>query len=253
VTHDRKALQRSSLAVLATLCVASCARPRPAEWRSPTSEEWERARATLARVRGAAPRDPYLTEIRMTLHEPRSGRNYDGHGSVAVSPGRAVRMIAIGPMGVVLLDVWASRDAWRVAVPPLGRVSRGGRASDENIPIGFFRWWFLSPLEGQLLAASPAWDVILLRTPDAMVELSLTGLDGDEPLRATRSSGGREEHVTWFGAGLVPREGDRAAYVDDATGLRVDVSIVEGAHPMDPTASICAFVDPDGPPCGDGP
>jgi hypothetical protein len=237
---------------LAALCLCSCAR-RPPQWEPPTPEQWDQARASLARARDRAPRDPYLTEIRITLHEPLSGRTYDGHGSVAVSPAKAVRMIAIGPMGVVLLDVWATREKWRIAIPPASRVARGGRTTDPNIPIGFFRWWFLAPLEGQLLAASPAWDVVLLRTPDAMVELGMTGLQGEQPLQATRSSRGHEEHVTWFGADLLPRKGDRAAYVDDDTGVRADVAIIEGAKAMEPGAKICAFVDPDGPPCESGP
>jgi len=88
------------------------------------------------------------------MREPRSGRVIRGRGGLAVVPGRALRMILVGVAGVTMLDAWVTPARWRVAVPMLGVLRRGGADDPADLPIGFLRWWFFTPLEGRLFAAT---------------------------------------------------------------------------------------------------
>ena len=243
------------IAALLALAPLGCAHAdgAPTARVEPTLEQWTRSRVRLRSLRATAPRGAYVARVAVAIYDPRSGRGFDGRGAVAVDPSRAMRMILVGPGGATALDAWVTSDRWRVSVPALELVRRGGggadaEASDEvarGIPIGFFRWWFLAPLEGQLLAAdlAPFTDWFLLKTGGAIVDLRARADGGALGLRldATRRENAREERIAWSG-GLAPRAGDHGVYVE-SSGLRVAVRVESVADEGPPQES---FVDPDG-------
>ncbi len=249
------------LLALPWMTILACASPARAgaagAWSAPTQTEWSLARARLAELRSTEPRSPYVEIVRVTMREPRTGKTLEGRGAVAVSPGRAMRMILLGPGGTTALDVWATRDRYRFAVPPLDVLRRGGPEGDEGAPIGFFRWWFLDPLEGRLLTgrAWPAREasrqgdaseatVFVLRDGAATVTLRTEREGGETRLWATRREGSAVDVLSWSGRSLSPAAGDRASYEQPRTGLRVEVGVeLLSADP--PEAQ--AFLDPDGP------
>lgn len=181
--------------------------------------------------------------MRVSLREPRTGQVVRGRGGLAVVPGRALRMILTGVAGVTMLDAWITPQRWRVAVPPLGVLRRGGTDSPADLPVAFLRWWFFTPLEGRLFAAelergSPVW---LLRDGDAVVELRALGCERGPRLVAARRERGRAESVDECRAGIEPSEGDHVRY-EDASGLAVEL-VLESVSAEPPAAE--AFVDPD--------
>jgi len=180
------------------------------------------------------------------MRDARSGRVIDGRGGIAVAPGRAVRMILVGGAGVTMLDAWVTRGRWRVAVPPLDLVRRGGADEPRDLPVGFLRWWFFTPFEGTLFAATfmkpgMLW---LLRDGDAVIDLHVGPCSRGERLTASRRVHGRSEHVEECRALAVPRPDDAVRYVDDASGLRVDI-VLESVAVGSPQEE--AFRDPDAP------
>jgi hypothetical protein len=188
----------------------------------------------------------------MSMSDPVSGRVIDGRGAIAVAPGRAVRMILVGGAGSTVLDAWVTQAEWRVAVPPLDLVRRGSLEDPRDMPVGFLRWWFLTPLTGTLFAAAridggTSW---LLRDRAAVIELRRDSCPRGSLLAATRRAPGTAERVAECRAQTVPTPGDWARYVDEARGLRVGVTLDSVAN-LPPAAA--AFVDPDAPaPSGDG-
>jgi hypothetical protein len=209
----------------------------------PSSSEWERAAASLDRLRSAA-RSAYVASVRTSLREPKTGRTVDGRGAVAVVPGQAMRMILVGAAGATLLDAWVTPAQWRIAVPPLELVRRGGMQEPEDLPIGFWRWWFLTPLQGTLFAAAMtgAGSLLLLRDGDAVVELVIGTCSVGQRLAAARRVKGRTERVDACSARGLPGSGDSVHYVDEASGLEVDV-VVESAS--EGSAPAAALRDPD--------
>jgi hypothetical protein len=167
----------------------------------------------------------------------------DARGAIAVSPARALRVILLGPGGATALDGWVTPAAWRLEVPALSRVLRGGREA-KGTPVGFFRWWFLAPMTGELLTADvrAGEDDYLLLADGASVRARVTTTGGRMTIGARRVSGAHRESVTWSGRSLAPSAGDRAVYVDETSGLRVEVQ-VEAVEPDAPSPD--AFVDPD--------
>ncbi len=89
------------------------------------------------------------------MRDPHTGKVFQARGAVAVDPRHALRMILIGPGGVTALDAWITDERFRFVVPPISLERRGGgdAESARGLPIGFFRWWMLHPLDGRLLAA----------------------------------------------------------------------------------------------------
>lgn len=177
------------------------------------------------------------------MSDPGSGRVVDGRGAIAVAPGRAVRMVLIGAAGATMLDAWVTPTHWRVAVPPLDLVRRGGDEPPRDLPVGFLRWWFLTPLAGTLIAAAfiddaPLW---ILREGDAIVELREPACERG-CIRATRRAWGHAETVEECRLAQGPSVGDSARYLDEASGLKVDVRL-ESIAGTPPKAE--AFEDPD--------
>lgn len=206
--------------------------------------EWAIARDRLERLRRGRPSRPYVERVRLLINDPRTGREYQARGAVAVSPGRAARMILVGPGGTTALDVWVTKDRFRFAVPAIKLEKRGGTdpAEAKGLPIGMLRWWFLSPLAGRLLLgrstqAESAW---ILRDGPATVTVRSDG----RRFIALRREGDSLEAIEWLSRGLVPQAGEHGRYVEGRYGLRVEV-LVEEVLTTEPEAE--AFADPDEP------
>lgn len=223
-------------------CTSCAAAATP--WPSATGQSWGRLSGELSEQRQAQPKAPWSAGLRITMREPSSGRVLDGRGAIAVKPGAAVRMILTGAAGVTMLDAWVTLTRWRVAVPPLALVRRGDLVAPRDMPVGFLRWWFLTPLAGGLFAATftadgPLW---LLRYAGAVIELREGRCPRGILLRATRRVDGRGEAVDECRARPGPSAGDVARYVDESSGLRVDVFLESiGTEPPPDEA----FQDPD--------
>lgn len=223
--------------------LGGCVR-QPVPWQGATPETWPVLRAALAAERSRRPRSPWSAEVATTLREARSGRVVRGRGGLAVAPGRALRLILLGPAGLTTLDAWITPGRWRIAVPPLGIVRRGGEDSPPDLPVAFLRGWFFRPMEGTLFAArmeaeGPTW---LLRDGGAVLEVRSRRCDRGEGLLATRREHAHTESVDECRAGIEPRAGDHVAYEDETTGLGVDLAL-ESVSSEPPVAD--AFVDPD--------
>jgi hypothetical protein len=153
-------------------------------------------------------------------------------------------MILVGVAGATLLDAWVTPDHWRVAVPLLGVVRRGGEQAPGDLPIGFLRWWFFTPMGGRLLAATfdedgPVW---LLRDADAVVVLRSARCDRGRRLVASRGEGGRVERVDECRRAAAPTAGDRVHYEQGPAGLAIDL-VLDTVSADPPVAE--AFADPD--------
>lgn len=231
---------------------------RPAAEPSVSQAEWTLSRERLRRMRAQIPTRPFVERVQLIIVDPRTGRLYRARGAVAVSPSRAARMVLIGPGGVTAMDVWVTRDRFRFTIPSLKIERRGGfsrtgdvsqtggfsRGSDlsqaKGLPIGFLRWWFLAPLDGDLLLArsSDREASFLLRDGDATVTLRTDG----QHFIALRRENGKLEGLEWTSHGLLPRAGARGRYIDGELGLRVHI-MIEEVLPDEPDPA--AFLDPD--------
>lgn len=204
--------------------------------------EWATARDRLARLRRAQPERAYVERVRLAIIDPRTGRRYEARGAVAISPGRAARMMLVGPGGTTALDVWVTKDKFRFSVPGINLQKRGGTdpADARGLPIGLLRWWFLSPLAGRILFArsTPTESAWVLREGTATVTLRSDG----QRFVALRREGDTLEGIEWIARGLVPQAGAHGQYVDGRFGLRVEV-VVEEVLPAEPDPE--AFADPD--------
>ena len=239
---------------VASLAVALTARLRAGDAASicrTRAREWTRLRERLAIARDAAPERPYVEKVVVAMREPRTGKVFQARGAVAVDPRHALRMILVGPGGVTALDAWVTDDQFRFVIPPISLERRGGADAESarGLPVGFFRWWMLHPLDGRLLAA---WSrdtgaLYLLREGDETVLLREARVPhtGRQRVTAARREDGMVERLDWVGRSpTTPHAGDKARYIDGSTGLQVEV-LVEGLgeHEPDPAA----FLDPDAP------
>ena len=234
------------LALALSACVACASAPPPplrtlepeARVRSqtttvptPTQAEWDHARARLARLRAALPHRAYTQPVTVDFFEPRSRRHFDGRGAVGVDPGRAMRMILVGPAGEPALDVWVTRDAWRLVVPAIHLVRRGGRDAPDGTPIGFFRSWFVDPLGGRLLCLGPDGELVIRDPFGGTLHVVRAGADGFD---VRRRSGTHTESFDSRGA--------HARYRDEPSGLAIEVALGEVQREAPDPA---AFQDPD--------
>jgi hypothetical protein len=166
-----------------------------------------------------------------------------------------MRMILLGPGGTTALDAWVTHEAYRFEVPPIGLLDRGGERPDPTLPVEFFRWWFLAPVEGRLLASysGPSLSLphvaecqgrwFVLRRGASTVTLC------DEPRAgqglewlAVERTDDHDDKLSFHGLGLVPHAGDTARYEDARSGVRAHVEVescdLEAPDPL-------AFLDPD--------
>lgn len=223
------------------LLLAGCAGvPSPA---SPavTQAGWDEARGRWSALRARFPERPYVERLRVSFHERRTQRIFDARGAVAVQPGHAARMVLVGPAGATVLDMWLGRDRWRFHVPALGPARRGGRDdAPAELPVGFFRWWLLAPLDGRLLCVADGGEWVL-RDGAATVRIAARTSGPRFELHARRTVGARGERLDLAGMAARPAGGESARYVDESTGLWVEVTI-EGVSELD---DLSALVDPD--------
>jgi hypothetical protein len=222
----------------------ACATKAPAARSTPDPSEWNALHKKLEGLRLARPSQPWAAGVRVTMDEPAAGRSLEARGAIAVAPGKAVRMILVGGAGLTMMDAWVAPERWRIAIPPRSMVRRGGSEEPNDLPIGFLRWWFITPLRGTLFAggetaAGTEW---LLRDGDAVNDLLAGRCDVGRLLRVQRRVRGRAELVDECTMLAVPRAGDWVKYADEATGLRVDL-VVESVSGEAPRPE--AFSDPD--------
>jgi hypothetical protein len=236
----RRVAAAASLVALACGCSATTVSPP-----LPTEAEWLAARTWLDQLRATEPSKPFAVIVAVTLHEPRSGRTFSARGAVAVDPHNALRMILVGPAGATALDVWATPDRWRFEVPAASILRRGGREDDPSIPIGFFRWWFLAPLEGRLLTsvAAGARERFVLRDGHATVDLTDERASVGNVVTASRLSSEGVDRVAFRGVSFAVSAGDRATYDQETSGVHVEVTVEAPSDAPDPAA----FLDPDSP------
>jgi hypothetical protein len=223
-------------------------------------------------LRAATSLRPAVQNVRISMRDRRTGKAFDGRGAVAVrrDHDEAVRMILLGPGGTTALDVWLTRDAYRLAIPAIDLVRRGrsrvqardsrefsendAKAPDEAPPpIGFLRWWFLAPFEGRLLAAvrdepgvrdaalilrEPGGATVVLREANARATRAVLKLDrtGGETGACAREDLRIDGEL--FGPGA------HVTYANATLGVNVDV-VVESVSADEPDPA--AFVDPDAP------
>ncbi len=191
-----------------------------------TQAQWDDGLHRLAALRATFPHAPYTQPVAVSFFEPITRRHFDGRGAVGVDPGRAMRMILVGPAGEPALDVWVTREAWRLVVPAAHVARRGGRESPAGSPIGFFRSWFVDPLGGHLLALGRGGELVVRDANGGTLHI------GDH--RVVRRQGKATEAFEF--------DRSRAKYVHEGSGLEVEVKLGETQRePPDPQA----FVDPD--------
>lgn len=196
-----------------------------------TSAEWRDARADLVRLRASTPSAPRVTNVRVAFRGP-GGVGFDGRGAIAVAPGKALRMILLGPGGRTALDVWATPERYRLSVPDLGLLERGAGAAPPHLPLELFREWFLTPLDGRLLAAGARGEraIYIVRGAHLTLELGVEIHPHAPTVHTLRTTaGGRPEIVSWLGppgrATLTPEVGARVLFAQPASGLEVTVEI----------------------------
>jgi hypothetical protein len=236
---------RSLLSLVSVTSLAcSCTTKAPAWPPLPTESERLTAEAWLADLRRTQPSSPYVAIVQVSLREPHTGHRFAARGAVAVDPHHALRMVLVGPAGATALDVWATPSEWRFEIPPAHILRRGGREADPTFPVGFFRWWFLSPLEGSLVTcgAARAGERFILKDGDAVIDLTDTRTV-PRKVTASRSSRGASDRIDFVGASLTPAAGDRAVYDQETTGVHVEVTVESPSDAPDPAA----FLDPDSP------
>ena len=240
---------------LVLLALTGCA--APVSPRLPTEPEWVAARSWLHDLRATQPDKPFGAVVSVSLREPHTGKTFDARGAVAVDPHHAMRMILIGPAGATALDVWATLDEFRLEIPAANVLRRGGRAADPALPIAFFRWWFLDPVGGRLLAsfARPAGERsvrLVLRAGEATVDLVDTKRDSASSERhelvASRLDREVTDRIDFVGASLGVTPGDHATYDSASSGVHVEVAVESRSDAPDPVA----FADPDTSPGANG-
>ena len=238
-----------ALVACAANAMTGCAPRLPADSllaSTTTADEWTRVRQRLAASRALELHRPFVEEITVAMREPHTGKVFQARGALAIDPHRAMRMILVGPGGGTALDVWVTDQKWRFVVPALS-IQRTGTADPESsrgLPIGFFRWWMLHPLDGRLLAAWMKKEdpIYLLRNGGDTVLMRDHWGNGEHRVVAMRREFGKTEELEWIGRAQVPHPGDRARYIDGASGLEVEV-LIDGVSKDEPDPA--AFLDPD--------
>jgi hypothetical protein len=242
---------RGAVAVALAASAFGCAASRPplgASLPETTHGDWTRVRQRLAIERAHAPEHPFVEEITVAMREPRTKRVFEARGALAIDPHKAMRMVLVGPGGTTALDVWVTDARWRFVVPAIAMKRSGGADPDEarGLPIGFFRWWMLHPLDGRLLSAwmTQGDSIYLLRDGAGTVLMRDHVGSAERHVLAMRREAGTSAELEWIGRALTPHEGDRARYVDLASGLEVEI-LVNGIGDDAPDPE--AFDDPDAP------
>ncbi len=103
------------------------------------------------------PTGEYRQELSVAITEGVSGKGFEGRGAIAVRPGKALRMVLLGPGGTTAMDVWIAGNAYRVSIPAMDKVMRGDVRKREEVPrglpIALFHRWILAPFVGNDITA----------------------------------------------------------------------------------------------------
>jgi hypothetical protein len=219
------------------LALAGCASAaEPAV--NPTQAQWDDGLRRLEALRATFPKAAYTQPVTVDFREPYTRRRFEGRGAVGVDPGKAMRMILVGPAGEPALDVWVTRDAWRMSVPAIHLVRRGGRDAPDGMPIGFFRSWFIDPLGGHLLALGSSGDLVVRDPEGGTLDVSDVAFAPRLGAHVRRRKGRATERFEF----ALGKEGGTAAYVSESTKLAVEVKLGPvQSEPPDPQA----FEDPE--------
>lgn len=218
---------RAAAAAGVALVVMGCAPSGPSAWRPPTRAELETAHARLSVLR--AELGTRTEEVRIALEAPLLPGEVRARGAIAASPGRAVRMILVGPGGGTAADLWLDAERHRLALPGRDEVIRGRRGDPlPFVPVDLLRSWFLEPLAGELLhvAVTPQGSQAVLQGRDGVVFVSLPS---DGSLILERGAGTRDVERIRSPSGARcgevvyerPRTGVRASITCEARRTRV--------------------------------
>jgi len=210
-----------------------------------TSNDWQKARDSLSSLRDSERSRAYSEVVRVRLHEPQSGKVFLAQGAIAVDPGKAFRMMLVGPGGATAVDAWATPKAYVFQVPPIDLVKSGGAESPAGLPIGFFRWWFLSRWSGQML-----WGAVhdektewIVKNDNAVVVVS----SAFGRTRAERRSERGVERLEWTSTAARDRAGDHGVYIDNASGLSVEIDVLSlSEESPDPEAFVAPSLTGEG-------
>jgi hypothetical protein len=205
---------------------------------NPTQAQWDDGLRRLEVLRATFPKTAYTQPVTVDFREPYTRRRFEGRGAVGVDPGKAMRMILVGPAGEPALDVWVTRDAWRMSVPAIHLVRRGGRDAPDGMPIGFFRSWFIDPLGGHLLALGPSDALIVRDREGGTLDVSDVAFAVTTSAHVRRRKGRATERFAF----ALGKDGGTASYVSESTKLAVEVKLGPvQSEPPDPQA----FEDPE--------
>jgi len=245
---------RTAVALVAALVLSGCAEAAPfAKLPRVSQREWDKGRAALASARAELPKEPYTLIVAVDMIEPYTGRTFTARGGLAVLPGRAVRLQLLGPGGSTALDAWLSRERFRFDVPAVDVHKRGTIDGPEaaGLPVGFFRFWFLSQLEGRLLFAKPTREgtYFVLRDGEATVEMFRAAHGGHVEAERVEKGKLAVEELSVTARGVRPGAGDVALYrasVSGAAARRVPglVARVRVESVGDEAPDLAAFEEP---------
>lgn len=207
---------------------------QPADW-TDARERLEVLRATWKSQEGTTP-------VVVRFSGADGIEALEGRGALAVRKPDSIRMIVVAAGGPTAFDLWIRGEQFRMAMPLRDRVVRGRQGerteSSSNLPIGFLRWWLLTPLHGKIAAAytdgsSHRW---LLQDERATYDVRHFGADALTIIR--RGDGATEQ--------LEVRDPacPRAEYRNDRLGLQVVIAC-DPAGERRAGTNDRAFEDPD--------
>ena len=232
-----------ALAMTANGCIEPTARAG-----LPIDQEiWTAYRQRLAELREGRPEHPYVERVRLGVFSPRTGKKIEARGALAVDPGKAARLVMVGPGGATALDAWVTPDRYRFVIPAIHKEVRGGKELDDTlgVPVGFLRWWILAPLEGDLLTLdTPHWEGAppMMILGDGVATYGVTSEPDKGRITVIRRTMGHVDAVQWFARNLKPASGQHGQYTDMEHHITVDVFIEEV---MPDAPDPAAFIDPD--------
>lgn len=183
-----------------------------------TETQMHQARAEFEKLRRRYAPQAGTMRVSVAFSAPRGIGKVKGRGAVARRPPDSLRMILLGPGGVTALDLLVRGAYWRVVIPAKQHKLEGSEGTSEpkGLPVGFLRWWFLRPLDGQLVSAfeDARGTVYVVRDGDAKMLVQQRS-DG---LVVQRESSGGTERMLVKGPGC-----SDAVYEHEQSAVRVDV------------------------------
>ncbi len=210
--------------------------------RGPMPADKVRAQEGLEAVRQKWKPADGTTPIRVKFSGGGGLASVEGRGALARRLPDAARMIVVTGGGPTAFDLWIRGDRYRMAMPLAGRVERGsvGRDGDrKRLPVGLLRWWWLTPLEGEVVGAfedagARRW---VLRDGGSTYDVTQRS---DDVLQIVRRANGRQEALRVMGSDC-----PRVEYRDVSIGMVVEIRCDEAGE-SGGGAGDRAFEDPNG-------